>query len=350
MTPNPPHNRNLNLTLPIAPNANHRKVGEEGTLANAMLPTEAINWIAALKQGGQTIQAINLTGPGDPLTSWDATVATLELLEDESAPISLTCLGLSGFEHGPELLQYKIKHITVLVDTINPETAMSIYQWIRPGKKNIPLVQSADVLISEQEKALKFWAAADLDVVVRTEVIPGVNDGEIVAIAKKMAGLGVKRMEVIGGESVVKEVEKLLEVQLVKPEPPMPPPGSPTNCTGLPLPAATQSRPYLAVASSDGMDVNLHLGQAEKLLIYGPREDGLACLLETRDTPMDGNASRWQDLAETLPDCFAILASHAGAVPREQLASAGINVVLVEDQIEGLVDQLFGGGKKKCKS
>ncbi|MCI5211176.1 MAG: dinitrogenase iron-molybdenum cofactor biosynthesis protein, partial [Candidatus Electrothrix sp. ATG2] len=117
------------------------------------------------------------------------------------------------------------------------------------------------------------------------------------------------------------------------------------------LPKPTTERPNVAVVSAGGMDVDLHLGQAREVLIYGPREDGLACLLESRLTPEAGNGtSRWQALADTLPDCFALLAVNAGQNPQNVLAEQGIKVLLTEENIEGTVDVLYGGGKKKkCK-
>ena len=118
---------------------------------------------------------------------------------------------------------------------------------------------------------------------------------------------------------------------------------------GLPKPG--KGRPRVAVVSSGGMDVDLHLGQAKTILIYGPREDGLTCLLETRQAPPAGSGEgRWDQLANTLHDCFALLAASAGERPRAVLAGHGIRVLLTEDNIEGTVDVLYGGGKKKkCK-
>ena len=125
---------------------------------------------------------------------------------------------------------------------------------------------------------------------------------------------------------------------------------APPEETGLPKPTRERSR--VAVASATGMDVDLHLGQAKTLLIYGPREDGLACLLETRQAPDPGSGeSRWEQLADTLHDCFALLAASAGQRPREILGNRGIRVILTEENIEGTVDVLYGGGKKgQCKS
>ncbi|MCW5201226.1 hypothetical protein VU07_05490, partial [Desulfobulbus sp. F4] len=71
-----------------------------------------------------------------------------------------------------------------------------------------------------------------------------------------------------------------------------------------------------------------------------------------RDAPEAGaGSSRWETLArECLFDCFALLAAKAGENPQKVLAEQGIKVLLAEDSIEGLVDVLYGGGKKqKCK-
>lgn len=123
---------------------------------------------------------------------------------------------------------------------------------------------------------------------------------------------------------------------------------SPEN-PGLPRPSG--ARVNVAVASSGGMDVDLHLGQAIKFLIFGPRQgDGLPSLLGVREAPEPGGGDkRWTGLAETLNDCFAILAASAGAHPREVLAENGISVLTAEIDIQGAVDVLFGGGKKGGK-
>lgn len=118
------------------------------------------------------------------------------------------------------------------------------------------------------------------------------------------------------------------------------------------FPKPTRERPNVAVVSAGGMDVDLHLGQAYQAMVYGPREDGLTCLLGTRPVPEPGGGnSRWEKLSESLHDCFALLTTSAGENPRRILASHGITVLITENEIEGTVDVLYGGGKKgkKCR-
>ena len=64
--------------------------------------------------------------------------------------------------------------------------------------------------------------------------------------------------------------------------------------------ASREDRPYVAVATMEGVLVNQHLGEAERLAIFGRAERGFR-LVETRPTPPPGGGrSRWLALAKTL--------------------------------------------------
>jgi nitrogen fixation protein NifB len=369
------------LRLPIAPQATCRlRHAPEGKLGQALTPTEAL-----LEVGRhQGLQSVVLEGPGDPLASMDATLATMALLHKQypDLAIGLTTLGLGGAQHAAELAAAGLGAVTVLVETLEAATAEKLYAWIRPGRKTIALPQAAALLVEEQPQTLQAMAKAGVKVVIRTTIFPGLNAHQVVAIAETAAELGATAMELVPfspdsqqtGEPVaptrvhMEQIGKLTAqhlpttVQQVEADQCGcdcgPSCGTGTSCgcgvkpvaqTSLPTPSA--ERPRVAVASATGMDVDLHLGQAKMLLIYGPRADGLTCLLETRQAPEAGSGeSRWDQLADTLHDCFALLAASAGQRPREVLGSRGVRVILTEDNIEGTVDVLYGGGKKmKCK-
>jgi len=340
------------LTLATAPDANHRKQGaSDEKPVPALLPVQAQHWLDSVRQSGRIVSGIHFCGPGDALTSWSATAACLDSLHKESIPFSLTCLGLEGAAHTPDLKRYGIKQVTLLVDSLRQETCEQLYSWIRPARKTTPLKEGIALLLRNQPQAVESMAAAGIKVIIQTTVQTGINNTEIAEIAQKMAQSGATEMEIIGNSSFAEAARPFLKSKTITPDI-----GLASSCKTASqnkqhLPSPASERPNLAVASSNGMDVNLHLGQAGRFLIYGPRgEDGLACLLETRMAPADNHDNRWQALADTLPDCFAVLASHAGDAPRKQLSHRGIEVLLLEEQIEGVVDTLYGGGKKrKCK-
>ena len=327
---------------------------------------------------------VELDGPGDPLASMAATLATVAVLRQHrpEVTIGLTTVGLGGAEYAAELAAAGIGSVTLLVEALDAATAERLYAWIRPGKKNIPLQDAVSLLLDEQARAVPALAAAGLAVTIQSTVYPGINAHYMAAIAETMAELGATAMRLVpflpdptlanappaATREHMEQPARLTSHFLPTTSVVMdvadcgcdcgPRCGSGTTCgcgavasvqTGLPQP--TIERPRVAVVSATGMDVDLHLGQARKLLIYGPREDGLACLLETRQAPDPGSGvSRWEHLADVLHDCFALLAVSAGQRPREVLGNRGIRVILTGENIEGTVDLLYGGCKKhKCK-
>jgi nitrogen fixation protein NifB len=351
----------LHIKLPIAPQANYRLSRASDTITDsaALVPAEALAWVQALRKGGKDIQCIELRGPGDVLASIPATLNCLELLQPEiqDAELSLTTIGLGVVPLASALAHFGVQTVTLLVDTVTTETAMKLYAWVRPAKKNVPMAQASEILISAQAEAVRALKDAGIRVLIRSTVAPEVSDGEITAIAEKMAGLGAVAMEIDGQEGV--DLEKLaaqastyLPTTVYHAPPELPPPGMPQSCSDINMPKPTVERPNVAVVSTNGMDVDMHLGQASQVLIYGARDDGLTCLLMARQmSGAGGGSKRWKSLAEEcLHDCFALLATHAGDAPRKELAELGIQVILTDDNVEGLVDVLYGGGKKKkCK-
>ena len=102
-------------------------------------------------------------------------------------------------------------------------------------------------------------------------------------------------------------------------------------------------RPCVAVASMEGVLVNQHLGEAEKLLVYG-HKDGRVHLVAARTTPAKGGGmQRWRDLAEILADCSTLLVGGVGTNPKKVLAAAGIEVLEIEGLIDEAVQAVFAG-------
>lgn len=369
------------LKLPVAPLAFCRmRHAPEAKAPSAMNASEVVAEIARYPR----LTHVSLEGPGDPLASLTETLATVALLRQHRPDliIGLATIGLNGAERSAELAAAGLHNITLLVETLDSTTAEKLYAWIRPGKKTIPLKDVIPLLLDEQAKAVPALAAAGMEVTIRTTVYPGINAHQIATIAETMAELGATAMQLVPFipepslanappaatrvhmEQLAKLTGHFLPTTSLQMDVEQcgcdcgPRCGSGSNCgcgavapvqTGLPKPTA--DRPRVAVVSGTGMDVDLHLGQAKTILIYGPREDGLACLLETRQAPDPGSGeSRWEQLADILHDCFALLAASAGQRPREVLGNRGIRVILTEENIEGTVDVLYGGGKQaKCK-
>ncbi|MCB2183941.1 MAG: radical SAM protein [Desulfobulbaceae bacterium] len=368
------------LHLPVAPRANYRiRFSSTEKSPLAMMPEEALVWLDSIIKQNINVEMVCINGPGDPLSHLESTEKTLELVRAKY-PEMLLCIttaGLSGEEHVAMLAEKGVAHANLLVEAVDPEIAKKIYAWIRPGTKTIPLAKAVTLLTSEQKKTVTAFKNAGIKVQICTTIYPGYNDTHVEEIARTMADLGADSMSLtpykkpIDGEcepslsepsieamiglsniaSRYIKIEKKFEEQ---PSAPLKESSCGGCCSPSPmdhLPKPTKERPNVAVVSSNGMDIDLHLGQAIKALIYGPREDGLACLLGTRFLPEPGGGNtRWETLADTLQDCFVLLAASAGETPKKILSEKGIRIIITDDNVEGTVDVLYGGGKKQKKA
>lgn len=361
------------LHLPVAVRANNRiRFASTQASTPAMLPLAALAWLDEVLGQGNPVTEVEIAGPGDPLASPEPTLETLGLLRKRHPhlKISLTTLGIGGEQYAKILAGFGVTRVTMLVDAVDAGVAEKLYAWIRPANKTVPLATAVAILFAEQAKAVPAFERAGIEVRVQTTVYPGYNDAEVEKIANLMAGLGVRTMAIApftptaGDDNLLPAPDRELMVKLrnraaqhldiIAPNDEAVKLRSGDVVAVAPrLPSPAKDRPNVAVVSSNGMDIDLHLGQASKILIYGPRgEDGLPCLLDTRRMPEPGSGcSRWETLAAMLDDCFALLTASAGNSPKKILLSHGISVLISEDGIAGTVDVLYGGGKKgkKCR-
>jgi nitrogen fixation protein NifB len=365
------------LILPVAPRSFFRiRFDRTDQPARAIPPSGALRWLEENHRQGAGIQGVELDGPGDPLADIDCTLETLRLIGGKYPQLkrAVATLGLHGGKYAEILAAAGVSEVILLVDAVSRELADKLYAWIRPANKTLPLARAIPLLLEEQAGAAKTLKAAGLAVTVRTTVYPGINDGHIAEIARAMAGCGVEAMQLVpcGGSGSDEEalisppspelMQRLREngakylvttIATGKERRLGADCSSPSGAGKSPAMQElkpSKARPNVGVVSMGGMEVDLHLGQAYQVLIYGPREDGLISLLSNRPVPEPGSgSSRWEELAGTLTDCFALLAASAGENPRRILAEHGITVLITDSEIEGGIDLLYGGGKKKGK-
>ncbi len=334
-----------------------------------MVP-EAMDLLAEMMQEREeSTTMVAITGPGDPLATPDITLETARLVRQRypAVKIGLKTLGIGSDRLAGDLARAGVNYVEMQVDGIKVDVLEKIYAWIRPGAKTLKVGEAVELLIREQRNGVPALRFHNIGVTILTTLYSGLNLDHAPKISAAMMVLGAGGMGLIPytpkpGAEVDLECPDQLAVQAITEKAgaslPIVEPlllnqsGGDVDRAPLrtkPLPRPTGERPNVAVVSSNGIEIDLHLGQAIRLLIYGPRQDGLPCLLATREAPVPGSTDRWAELAAILHDCFVILAASAGETPRRTLAAAGIKVLITEDNIEGTVDALYGGGKKGKK-
>ena len=306
------------LTLPVAPRANTRirfAVIPDRAMA-AISPDEAVVLVERFISQGDQIEVVDISGPGDPLATPHATIECLARLHRNHPELDLGIVtsGLGCAPLGESLAASGMRRVTLRVDAITTVTAEQIYAWIRPGNRTVPLAKAADILVHEQAAAAAICTRAGIAVRIATTVYPGFNDHEVEEIALKMAGSGAKGITLLPYLPVPGDMGCLAKpgaelmarvaAQAARHLPVVAEAGADQagRCCGKTialsesaLPKPSRQRPNVAVTSESGMGVDQHLGQAARFLIYGPREDGLVCLLAARPAPAPGKGdARWQ--------------------------------------------------------
>lgn len=370
----------LRVHLPVAGRCNARAINGAGPCVCPTLSAQdALAFLGRVTEEakGRPISMVAVCGPGDPLATPEETLNALRLVRQTypGLPICIGVNGIGGAAVAKDLADIGLDHVTLYVNAVDPSVAAKLYQWIRPGKRTLPVQEASVVLIEEQRNSLVAFKEAGLAVKVDVTIFPGLNDGHALDVAKAMADLGADCLELTpcapvpasetspGLEAPSAEIlEGLRKAAAAF----LPVTKAPDACSAggvvalqqdvgpkatgedflslLPKPDA--QRPYVAVASTDGFEINEHLGRAQRFLIYGPKE-GLISLLDARPGPLPGAGDeRWESLADSLPDCKLLLVEHAGQNPEQVLAHRGIRIVRVSGNIESVVDSIYGGGKK----
>lgn len=378
--------------LPVAPKCNvqcnycNRKYdcaneSRPGVTSAVLTPHQAMSYLDYVFEEMENISVVGIAGPGDPFANADRTMETLRRVREEYPDVIL-CVATNGLNLVPyvdEVAELDVSHVTVTVNTIDPEIGARIYAWARYGKKLYRPKDGAKILLEQQLEAIKGLKEKGVTVKVNTIIMPGINEDHIEEVAIKMGELGV---DVLNCMSYYPTIGSAFE-DMTPPSPQMVNDvrnkagehvplmhhcarcradavgllGQGTSATMMEklreaksLPRTTPvtskpkaNRPYVAATSMEGMLVNQHLGEADLVYVFG-QKDGQVEFIETRKTPESGGGNnRWEQLADVLNDCGTLLVNGIGPSPTQVLSQKGIAILEVEGMIEEAARALFEG-------
>ncbi len=374
------------IHLPVAPQCNVRcnfcdrkydclNESRPGVTSSVLSPGQALHYLKKMYERDSRLSVVGIAGPGDAFANAEETLETMRLVR-QAFPEMLLCVatnGLNAAPYIPELAEIGGTHLTITVNAVDPEIGAQVYGWVRDGKRILRETAGAELLLERQIEAIQLCKEHGMIVKINSILIPGVNDHHIVDVAKKVSELGADLFNCIGMfpvpgtlfEEVPEPERELIESIRDQARQYMPQMSHCTRCRadavgclGDAVPGAairllreaaagpidpTEERPYVAVASMEGLLVNQHLGQAKHLWIFKPVDGGFQ-LVETRQTPPGGGEMRWRQLAGILRDCRAVLTAAAGDKPVQALKKAGIRVGIVEGLIERALEIIYQGG------
>lgn len=373
------------IHLPVAPKCNiqcnfcNRKydcVNESrpGVTSGILSPYQALYYLEESLKKDSSLSVVGIAGPGDPFANGEKTMSTLRLVR-KKFPAMILCVATNGLDILPfvdELAALEVSHISITVNALENEIGKNIYSWVRYNKKMYRGRDAASVLLERQLEAIKEIKRSGITVKINTIIIPGVNTGHISDVAKKMSELGVDIFNCLPlcrnpdtpFEHIAEPDKALIESIRKEAKAYIPQMhhctrcradaagllgednigetiGRVQNCASLPLNPYEKS-PYVAVTSREGALVNQHLGEAHRFFIYDKKDECFE-LIDERIAPHPGTGERWENLAEILGDCAAVLTSRAGDSPRKILEKKNIRVLAFEGIIEEGLEAVYEG-------
>ncbi|MFB2644739.1 nitrogenase cofactor biosynthesis protein NifB [Raphidiopsis sp. BLCC-F218] len=157
-----------------------------GVVSELLTPEEAAHKVLVIASKIPQMTVLGIAGPGDPLANPEKTFRTFELIADKAPDIKL-CLSTNGLmlpEYIERIKQLNIDHVTITLNTIDPEIGAKIYSWVHYKRKRYKGVEGARILLEKQMEGLQALKEADILCKVNSVMIPGINDQHLVEVNK----------------------------------------------------------------------------------------------------------------------------------------------------------------------
>jgi nitrogen fixation protein NifB len=203
------HKSFARMHLPIAPRCNiqcnycNRKYdcmneSRPGVTSEVLSPDEAVHKIRIVKEKIPQLSVIGIAGPGDPLAN-EETFVTLEKVRKEFPELTL-CLSTNGLNLPRSIERLKalgVKFVTVTINAVDPEIGAKMYDFVIWDGKVLRGREAAERLLNNQLEGIKLCTDAGILVKANIVMVPTINADHIPAIAKKVKELGAYIVNII---------------------------------------------------------------------------------------------------------------------------------------------------------
>ncbi|MBI4828256.1 MAG: nitrogenase cofactor biosynthesis protein NifB [Nitrospinae bacterium] len=164
-----------------------------GVVSSRLNPAQAVDRARKASAKYRELSVVGIAGPGDAMATPRRTMRTLGMIRAALPDVTL-CLSTNGLalaSHADELIRLGVEHVTVTLNTFEPDTASEIYSWVLlSGRKRAGNAAMAEFLERQQE-GIRAMTSRGALVKVNSVLMPGVNDEEMPAISRRLKLLGV---------------------------------------------------------------------------------------------------------------------------------------------------------------
>jgi nitrogen fixation protein NifB len=154
------------MHLPVAPACNlqcnycNRKFdcsneSRPGVSSSLLTPEQAVAKVRQVATAIPQLSVVGIAGPGDPLANIGRSFKTLELIREQLPDLKL-CLSTNGLmlpDAVDRLLEVGVDHVTVTINTLDPDIAAQIYAWLWLDGERYSGREAGKILVARQRGA-----------------------------------------------------------------------------------------------------------------------------------------------------------------------------------------------------
>jgi len=163
-----------------------------GVVSERLTPEQAAKKVLAVASTIPQMTVLGIAGPGDPLANPKKTFETFRLISEVAPDIKL-CLSTNGLmlpDWVDEIAKYKVDHVTITINMVDPEVGQHIYPWIFWDHKRIEGIEAARILSERQLLGLEMLTERGILAKINSVMIPGINDQHLIEVNRAVKSRG----------------------------------------------------------------------------------------------------------------------------------------------------------------
>ncbi|ADU72672.1 nitrogenase cofactor biosynthesis protein NifB [Pantoea sp. At-9b] len=183
------HHRFARMHLPVAPACNlqcnycNRKFdcsneSRPGVSSTLLTPEQAVAKVRQVATAIPQLSVVGIAGPGDPLANIHRTFSTLVQVREAFPDLKL-CLSTNGLmlpDAADRLVALGVDHVTVTINTLDPDIAAQIYAWLWLDGERYSGREAGEILIARQLEGVRRLTSQGVLVKINSVLIPGINE------------------------------------------------------------------------------------------------------------------------------------------------------------------------------
>lgn len=383
------HHSFARMHLPVAPRCNiqcnycNRKFdcsneSRPGVTSVVLEPQQALQKVKAVKEAIPQLSVIGIAGPGDPLAN-EATFESLELIGKEMPGLTL-CVSTNGLalpDCAQRLYDLGVRFVTVTMNCTDPEIGAKIYDAVVFDGKKYSGVEGAEILRDRQIEGIKKCVALGMLVKINIVMIPDINDSHIPDLVAYVRSLGIYMVNIL--PLIPVDGTKFSDLRAPTPlerrdmmdrcglDGRMMRHCRQCRADAIGLLGQDRSAEFaniegcglkdsrinvtfetehdeskVAVATSDGKNVNSGFGNASEFRIYAT-DGNTVRFLKTVAIDRSGSVAgkdhrdHIESIIRQLEDCGTVIVEEIGPMPSKILSELGVRVVITQGDVNEAV-------------